>query len=68
MRARIIIGPGGEIQVVTETGTFEAGRQAIEELVAALGIAGLGLQADRPIEQHRHTHIAAEGVHDHEHA
>jgi len=53
MRVRIVI-KDGKLGFFTEDGTFEEGSAAILALKQRLGLAGLTVALDGPVEQHRH--------------
>jgi len=53
MRVRIVVKEG-KLGFFTETGTFIEGGQAIFALKQQLGLAGLEVALDGPVEQHRH--------------
>lgn len=53
MRVRIVV-KDGKVGFFTETGSFEAGGAAILALKQQLGLAGLKVELDGPVEQHRH--------------
>ena len=55
MQARIVITLDGQVTLITRAGTFEAGRERIEALLAELAAGGLQVSLDRPVEQHRHA-------------
>lgn len=55
MKAKIMITLDGEIRMVTEEGSFEAGSDKIEKLLELLNLNGLDIKLDGAIEQHRHN-------------
>jgi hypothetical protein len=54
MVTNIVITLEGEVLIVTQEGTFEAGKEVIEKLLEELNLQGIELSLDKPIEQHRH--------------
>lgn len=68
MKAKIVITLDGQVSVVIEDGTFEAGRGAIEKLMSQLQAAGLDMALIGQVEQHRHDdpdHLARHVALDH---
>ncbi|MDQ6747113.1 MAG: hypothetical protein M3010_03270 [Candidatus Dormibacteraeota bacterium] len=59
MRIQIVVLPTGEIGVFTQDGNFADGVQAIEQILRDLGAAGLPLEPQSAIEQHRHADAPA---------
>ena len=53
MRVRIVVKEG-KVGFFTETGSFVEGGQAIFALKQQLGLSGLEVALDGPVEQHRH--------------
>jgi len=53
MRVRIVV-KDGKLGFFTEDGTFEQGGKQIFALRQQLGLAGLDIALDGPVEQHRH--------------
>ena len=56
MKANIVITLDGQINIITQEGTFEAGAGQIRRLLAELAGQGLTISLDGQIEQHRHDH------------
>lgn len=54
MKVRVTIGPNGEIEVITQEGTFTEGAEKLSSLLAHLDAAGVELADISPPEQHRH--------------
>jgi hypothetical protein len=54
MKAQIVITLDGQVQVVTQEGTYELGKAAIKALLAKLEAQGLKVELSGPVEQHRH--------------
>jgi hypothetical protein len=67
MKAQIVITLDGQIQVVTQEGTYEGGKLAIEKLLARLNAQGLKIELTGPVEQHRHDDPAQVRGHVHSH-
>jgi|GEM_PF-1274453 len=53
MRVRIVV-KDGKVGFFTETGGFVEGVEQLIALQQQLGLAGLNVQMDGPVEQHRH--------------
>jgi hypothetical protein len=68
MVTNIIITLEGEVLIVTQEGTFEAGKEVIEKLLEELKLEGIDLSLDKPIEQHRHGPEGHIHAHSHIHA
>lgn len=62
MQADIIIGPNGEVTIITREGTYQGGVEKITALLGVLESRGINVE-DMKIEQHRHDD---EQVHDHQ--
>jgi hypothetical protein len=67
MKAQIVITLDGQIQVVTQEGTYESGKLAIEKLLARLSAQGLKIELSGPVEQHRHDEPGRVQRHVHSH-
>ena len=67
MKAKITITPDGKISVITQEGTFEAGKEEIKRFLADLGMEGVEFElvSDKDFEQHRHD--GQEHAHEHVH-
>lgn len=59
MKARAVILPDGQISIITQEGTFEEGKAAVQRLMAALGAEGVEVTIDpaKDFEQHRHDNV-----------
>ena len=66
MKANIVITLEGQVQIITQEGSFEAGQAKIAALLAALQAQGLEISLDGPVEQHRHG--PNDNLHAHTHA
>ena len=64
MKIRIVITPDGQIALFSDTGTFTAGKEQLEKLLASLQADGVQFSEVGQVEQHRHD---GEHVHDHTH-
>lgn len=67
MKAQIVITLDGQVQVVTQAGTFEGGKLAIEKLLASLKARDVNIELTGPVEQHRHDDAAGVRQHVHSH-
>lgn len=69
MKVRIIVLPGGKLQIFVDEGTFEEAAQATRAILADLSAQGVPIQSVGDIEQHRdgvsHVHVIQEVRHDH---
>jgi hypothetical protein len=54
MRVQITVDRDGKITLITQNGTFTAGVDKINEILAALSAEGIDIQQVNPPEQHRH--------------
>ena len=54
MKLTLLLTPDGRVLVGAPEGTFAEARVAIEALLRDLGLDGLPLVLETPIEQHRH--------------
>lgn len=68
MKARIVITLDGQVQVVTQEGSYEGGKLAIEKLLAAIKAQGLAIELTGPVEQHRHDDPGQVQRHVHSHS
>jgi len=72
MKARIVIGLDGKVQMVTDEGTFEEGSEKLERVLKALNLEGIDIAMTQPPEQHRHgpdgEHLTTGGKSVHLHA
>lgn len=66
MKAQIVITLDGQVSVVTQEGSFENGKLAIDKLLASLKAQGLTIELTGPVEQHRHDD--PDQVHGHVHS
>jgi hypothetical protein len=67
MRAQITVGRDGKITIITQNGTFTAGVEKINEILAALKTEGIEItKADSP-EQHRHDDPQHSHLHQEDH-
>ena len=64
MKARVVIGTDGAINVFITEGTFAEGKVKLEGLLADLKVNGVKFEEEGKVEQHRHDH---EHVHSHAH-
>lgn len=70
MLAKVTIGTDGKLSIITQEGTFEGGKKAIEKFLASLGLDGLPFEvvSEKDFEQHRHDDPATHAhVHHHAH-
>ena len=65
MKLTLLLTPDGKLLVSVPEGTFQEARAAIEAVLRDLGLDGLPLVLETPIEQHRHD---SEEVKVHRHA
>lgn len=68
MKAQIVITLDGQVQVVTQEGTYEGGKLAIEKLLASLKAQSLNIELTGPVEQHRHDDPGQVHQHVHSHS
>lgn len=59
---RVVVLPGGQLQIFGDTGTFAETKQATEHILALLQAQGLPVQMQGQVEQHRpdgpdHIHV-----------
>ena len=54
MKAQIVITLDGQINIITQEGTFSEGQEAIRNLLAQLEAQGIDVDLKGEIEQHRH--------------
>jgi endonuclease IV len=54
VKLKLLLTPDGKLLVSVPEGTFEEARAAIEAVLRDLGLDGLPLVLETPIEQHRH--------------
>jgi hypothetical protein len=54
VKIKLLLTPDGKLLVSVPEGTFEDARGAIEAVLRDLGLDGLPLVLETPIEQHRH--------------
>lgn len=67
MKANIVVTLEGDIQIITQEGTFEGGKERLEELMARLKASGISIN-NPTFEQHRHDDEAHVHAHVHAHA
>lgn len=67
MNAKIVITLEGQISIITQEGTFAAGKREIAGLLARLQANGLTVTLDGPVEQHRHDDGQPLAAHVHSH-
>jgi hypothetical protein len=65
MKAQIAITTDGKLTIITQEGTFEQGQAILLELLQTLGVNGLDITVDGPIEQHRHDDTNTQHTHQH---
>ncbi|MDQ2906753.1 MAG: hypothetical protein M3Y81_24855 [Chloroflexota bacterium] len=69
MQFRVIVLPGGTLQVMADEGPFEEAALKTKQIIEALNAQGLPVVLDGPIEQHRaevsHVHVIQEVRHEH---
>jgi len=71
MQVRVFVLPGGKLQILVDSGTFEEARAATLGLVQAAQVQGLPIEIMGDVEQHRddtsHVHVTQrlEGRRDH---
>ncbi len=68
MKAKIVIALDGEIRIITEEGSFEAGSSKIEKLIKLLNLNDLDIKLTDAIEQHRHNEPEKLQARDHVHS
>jgi hypothetical protein len=68
MQVRIIVLPGGKLQIFVDEGTFEEAARTTRAILADLAAQGIPIAAVGGIEQHRdgvsHVHVIQEARHD----
>jgi hypothetical protein len=68
LKLTLLLTPDGRVLVSVPEGTFSEARAAIEAVLRDLGLDGLPLVLETPIEQHRHETGNVTARHDvHEH-
>jgi hypothetical protein len=64
VKLKLLLTPDGKLLVSVPEGTFEEARAAIEAVLRDLGLDGLPLVLETPIEQHRHDDENVTARHD----
>mgnify|MGYP001136377041 CR=1 FL=1 len=69
MLAKVTIGTDGKLSIITQEGTFEGGKKAIERFLTDLGLNGLPFEvtSEKDFEQHHDDPAAHAHVHQHVH-
>jgi len=65
MKANLVITLDGQVTIVTQEGSFEGGKAAIESLLSGLKAQGIEVVLSGPVEQHRHDDPASVAHHVH---
>lgn len=65
MKAEVVISPSGEVTIVTREGTFDGGKEKVEQLLARLKASGVKIQGEPKFEQHRHDEEELKHRHHH---
>lgn len=55
MQMKVVLTPDGKALVSVQQGTFETARVQIEKVLRDLGLDGIKIELETPIEQHKHS-------------